>query len=333
MPLWYTFIVMKQLPDSKTPSNKVGLALVVVVLIVAGTIFGSKIKFDVPIKDLQNVELVVERKTQSDFKSGDADEDRLPDWLEEFYKTDPNNPDTDGDGTKDGEEVDEDRDPAVAGPDDPLITRKDLIETEADLSDFTPGTLTDKTSIELFSQYMNLKKQGTLKTEDETKLVEDLSKKVTQEATLKPKYVEANLYIVNSTKETITVYGDRVAQVASSALLRMDSYKNLKDMAYLSQIAKEYKTYAEELSQVRVPSVTKDIHLQLINYLYNTGVFFDSLVSADADPLSSLVVLSQYKTMQVNDTQLYTSLSQYFKNNAIIFDTESTVRFWSVFGN
>jgi outer membrane protein OmpA-like peptidoglycan-associated protein len=40
-----------------------------------------------------------------DFDGADADEDGLPDALEPFYGTDPANPDTDGDGLKDGAEV------------------------------------------------------------------------------------------------------------------------------------------------------------------------------------------------------------------------------------
>jgi hypothetical protein len=45
----------------------------------------------------------------------DSDEDGLSDDLEIFYKTDKNNPDTDGDGYKDGEEVEKGYDPALPG--------------------------------------------------------------------------------------------------------------------------------------------------------------------------------------------------------------------------
>jgi hypothetical protein len=45
----------------------------------------------------------------------DSDKDGLTDDLEAFYGTDKNNPDTDGDGYKDGEEVDNGYDPLVAG--------------------------------------------------------------------------------------------------------------------------------------------------------------------------------------------------------------------------
>jgi hypothetical protein len=52
--------------------------------------------------------------------SADTDHDGLRNWEETIWKTDPNNPDTDGDGTPDGEEVNEGRDPAKKGPGDTL---------------------------------------------------------------------------------------------------------------------------------------------------------------------------------------------------------------------
>jgi len=45
----------------------------------------------------------------------DTDKDGLPDYMENLYGTDPNNPDTDGDGYKDGEEVESGYDPLISG--------------------------------------------------------------------------------------------------------------------------------------------------------------------------------------------------------------------------
>lgn len=323
-----------QLSDNKIPSNKVGFVFILVVLVVAATIFGTKIKDNIPKPlELKNVELVIERKNQENLKSGDSDNDGLVDWLEEFYKSDPKNSDTDGDGTSDGEEVEKDRDPSVAGPNDPLITRKDLINTEANFENFVPGTVTDKVSVELFSEYLMLKKQGILKPEDEARLVEDLSKKVAQSATLKPKYAATDLSITESTKNTITIYGDRTAQVSLDAFIQMDTYKYLKENQYIAKIAQEYKVYAQSLSQVTVPTVFEEVHLALINQIYNTSVLFDSMINADSDPLSSLVIMTQYQNISLNEDELYTILSDYFKNNGIIFDTETTRNFWKNFGN
>lgn len=316
------------------PSTKVGLTLTLVVLIVAGTIVSTKIeKKQDSLVDLKNIDLTVERKTQEGFKAGDSDNDGLADWLEEFYKSDSNNPDTDNDGTPDGEEVSLDRDPTIAGPNDPLITRKDLINTEADLSNFVPGTITDKTSVDLFSQYLILKKQGLLQPEDEAKLVDDLSKSVTEQASLKDAYSLKDLNITISNNDTLAVYGDRVAQISISYLSEMDSYKNLKDSEYLLTVSKIYKKYANDVSQITVPSVAQEVHLELLNYLDRTSIFFETMTSADKDPLASLVIITQYRNIDVSDSQIYTTLSQYFKNNDIIFDTESTNAFWKNFEN
>ena len=45
----------------------------------------------------------------------DTDKDGLPDYMENLYGTDLNNPDTDGDGYKDGEEVESGYDPLLSG--------------------------------------------------------------------------------------------------------------------------------------------------------------------------------------------------------------------------
>mgnify|MGYP001618473286 FL=1 len=50
----------------------------------------------------------------------DPDNDGLKNWEEEIYKTDPRNPDSDGDGYLDGEEVASGYDPAIKSPNDAL---------------------------------------------------------------------------------------------------------------------------------------------------------------------------------------------------------------------
>jgi hypothetical protein len=51
----------------------------------------------------------------NDSGQDDPDQDGLPNVLEKFYGSDPNNPDTDGDGVKDGEEVNRGDNPTGAG--------------------------------------------------------------------------------------------------------------------------------------------------------------------------------------------------------------------------
>lgn len=58
----------------------------------------------------------------SNYLLQDNDRDGLQNWEEQIYGTDPNNPDTDGDGTSDGDEVKAGRNPLVKGPNDYLNT-------------------------------------------------------------------------------------------------------------------------------------------------------------------------------------------------------------------
>lgn len=62
----------------------------------------------------------------------DSDGDGLKDWEEAIWRTDIANPDTDGDGTPDGEEVEKNRDPRIAGPNDKNTVTPETggIETE-----------------------------------------------------------------------------------------------------------------------------------------------------------------------------------------------------------
>ena len=85
---------------------------------------------------------------QSAVLAKDSDNDGLKDWEEQLWKTDPYNSDTDGDGTPDGLEIKQGRNPLVAGPNDKLdtntVTSKINTETQGDLSE------TDKFSRDLF---------------------------------------------------------------------------------------------------------------------------------------------------------------------------------------
>jgi hypothetical protein len=313
------------------PNNRVGFVLIFVVLSVASTVFFSKVGIKGDLTDLRNVDLVVARNTDTIQKSGDADLDGLSDWQEELWKSDPTNPDTDGDGTNDGEEIAADRDPTIAGPNDILINPSDYFQSEVDFANFASGTVSDKLSVDLFSRYLNLKQKGAITQEQQVQLVDEVAQKVAQEATLEDKYALSDFVVIASSKESVRVYGSEFARLSMMYLNRMESYKTLSEVQYLAKMAATYKEFAAAMSTISVPDVAKDVHIQIVNRLYNAGVMFEVISKSDEDPVSAMVVVGQYQAQQQGEAALYTSLAQYFKNNGIIFDDTATARFWNYF--
>ena len=315
------------------PSNKVGFILVFVVLCVASTIFFSKVQKNTTLKDLSNVDLLVVRNTDAIAKSGDGDLDGLADWQEELWKSDKDNPDTDGDGTSDGDEIAADRDPSIPGPNDKLVQPSDYFQSDVDFSNFASGTVSDRLSIDLFAKYLNLKQQGTVSVENQEKLVTEVSQKATADARLQDNFDMSELSITGSTKETVSQYGTDFAQISISYLATMDSYKSLSESQYVSRMAAAYKDFATAMADIAVPTVAQDIHIQIVNQLWRTGIMFETVGDAEEDPLRAMVVIGQYEAGQKQEAALYTSLADYFKTNGIIFNDDATVRFWNYFAS
>ncbi len=104
--------------------RKSRIALAVLLLLAGAGIAGVILSKNSAKRTISVTSLVEEAAQTTSFQNKntnlikDSDNDGLLDWEEKVYGTDPNNPDTDGDGTTDGEEIKQHRDPLVAGPND-----------------------------------------------------------------------------------------------------------------------------------------------------------------------------------------------------------------------
>jgi len=109
---------METSKPSKTITKKINIFLVIFIILIVGVISGyallrsKNIKADILQQLAQNFNM--------DNVIDDYDFDGLADWEEEIYKTSPTNPDTDGDGYLDGEEVASGFDPTKKAPNDKL---------------------------------------------------------------------------------------------------------------------------------------------------------------------------------------------------------------------
>jgi len=99
--------------------TKIPFVVIIVgaILIIGGVIFVLKYSSR---ESLLGINFGSKNSKISEENFKDSDNDGLRDWEEELFRTDPDNPDTDGDGYLDGEEVDSGHNPLVKAPGDNL---------------------------------------------------------------------------------------------------------------------------------------------------------------------------------------------------------------------
>ncbi len=159
--------------------------------------------------------------------SKDSDADGLKDWEEALWKTDPNNRDTDNDGTPDGQEIKENRNPLVAGDgkSDKLAiqnfskTGENATQTgNTSLMNSAPSTLTEAIGQNLLSSYFLTKQQkadGTLSEKDKSAIVNSITKSFQNifsgNTSLQGTYQESDVRYSNNSASSIREYGNNLA--------------------------------------------------------------------------------------------------------------------------
>ena len=89
-----------------------------------GSVLGSEHRKEQVSKFLAHLRIGKVTDLALAYTEQDTDEDGLKDWEESLWGTDVKNPDTDGDGTSDGDEVAVKRNPTIAGPDDAYVENR-----------------------------------------------------------------------------------------------------------------------------------------------------------------------------------------------------------------
>jgi len=297
---------------------------------------------------VQNFNEVKSLQVVSDLNSAkDSDNDGLPDWEESLWKTDLLNPDTDGDGAKDGDEIKQGRNPLVKGPNDKLnkdsITFVDQNKNKAASYEISSDqvSITQQIANDATTQYLKLQDAGNLNADTKKQLIDSLvnSYKPT-EATIK--YSLSSLNIVNDgTKESDKKYGNDLIFAVSSYpdIASTDPYEIFNNStngndnnagAKLSEIAKYYILLAEDLSKIPVPAALSKNHLDIINthYIMGQGIFEMSLY--DSDPINALGGLQKFASYSTVQVQNYKNVMSYLKKNNITFNKDEAGYFWEI---
>jgi hypothetical protein len=303
--------------------------VLIIVLVIGGDVFYEKIKKDDG-PEIIDADLVLKRDT-TDNSSVDGDNDGLLDWQEALYGSDSNKFDTDGDGTGDGDEIKEGRDPTIPAPDDTLVKTQDLIDTDFDVPGYTPGSLTDTLSKDLFANYLNLKSENQLNAETGNELANSLANIAGSSAQVSNQYDRSDLNIIQNNKENLQNYGGVIAITILDHVSQLENTPRLNDTEYLNNVANTYSETAKFLTTIEIPEPVANVHLEIVNKLNNTSSIISELGEYETDPVKSLLAVQKAQINSEGEVQLYRSLANYFKDNDIIFNDTRVARFWNLF--
>ncbi|MDO8555408.1 MAG: hypothetical protein Q7R75_02485 [bacterium] len=314
--------------------KKLILGLIILLLALAGwfLIFSPK----------NLASIVYESKSALGFKNTDentdSDNDGLKDWEETLWKTDPRKADTDGDGTPDGQEIKENRNPLVKGPNDSLLeTVLPLAGSENQNQE--QQTLTDILGKEIISTAL------TAKTQSGQPLSESQKSKIMSSFVFSLDTLSKNDSAVYESKDVHLVpagnpektkaYGNDIAaiikkyfdpldeselDVLQNALKNQDEAKLKK----LENLSAAYENSSKEISNIDVPYEFLENHLAVINSFHQISVELKNMQKVFSDPALGLVAIKQYKESSQKAYEALKGINNYFTKNGIVFDKKES---------
>jgi hypothetical protein len=316
--------------------------IVIVSLIVGGIIGFDLINKNEPEKknEKNNRSLSVSNLESSIFKKPeDKDVDGLFDWEEILRGTDLNNPDTDNDGTRDGDEIRSGRNPLVAGPDDILsnsgISNPFLIGQENFHIELKEGTLSESISSAFVSNYLLLKENNAFDKEMSEKLAEQTALNIAASTEIKSVYSKSNLSIFSDkNKDKIKKYGNNFANIfidMLATLANTEESDSKTEQEYLEKIAAVYVFFGEEMLKIEVPEEIANYHLNFSNNLNILGIALLKLNKADDDPIDGIFTAGQFQEASEEQQVIMQEIANYFRSNGIIFSDQESGTMWNNF--
>lgn len=277
--------------------------------------------------------------------NSDADHDGLKAWEEALYGTDPNNPDTDGDGTSDGDEVKAGRSPLVKGPNDKM--------NSAALA-ATPKNPTDDTSKNLTFQIVkNLASSGILSSIDlQTGNVSgDFLKNFTLPSGAdQTKFLASAAVITKSDltinqsrdNDTVRQYFNSLGRVLaknlsniteddSTIVLDATQKNDPNRLNDLNRIIAAFNGIVTDGKKLAVPSGYEDFAVREFNYVLETKRAVELEKNFFTDPIAGLLAVEARISLAAEFKNFQTDTKNLLQGRGIIFSsTDDAMRLFPV---
>lgn len=288
----------------KIMKHKILISIIVFALLLLG---GAALLKREKTETVYNMALKENIAKAAEILNRDKDGDALKDWEEELWKTNPAIPDTDADGTTDGEEIRLRRDPLVPGPNDAFDEK--TVQEKINEVPKKPETETERMSREFFAGYLELKQQGGGKISSEALqgLVYDTFLSASLLSEEGKRYGATDIKTEDSGEEALREYGNQIGALIAAhspsdlpedpftIFKRAVETENPDELADLGRYTAEYKGMTEDLLALTVPEKAARIHLELLNAFQGIAENTAALEKIFTDSLKAMPAIAQYQ--------------------------------------
>jgi hypothetical protein len=231
----------------------------------------------------------------------DPDHDGLTNIQEMIWNTDPFNPDTDGDGFKDGEEVASGHDPLKPGPNDLLpatnITEKTSLLMASGLS---AGVLSKDADSATYGNALaditNSIVTDSNKALDPINVPVGPSVSSSDSKTEQQKYVDTIGLIIFNDLWGQLINEPRVATM-KFANFNLDSSQNIADtQEYFNTKAAYYQKVLAKINDIAVPPSWLEVHHQILTGLRTLIINHQALSHMSEDPMKGISAMNNLMT-------------------------------------
>ena len=275
----------------------------------------------------------------------DSDCDGLTNAEEKLYGTDPNNPDTDGDGYSDGVEVKSGYDPLKPAPGDKITSITDSTSSPISTQASNNNSLTETFSKD-FDSFLKSKGSTPISTDDVNTFVDsELASKTDNHVTfdtlpeidssqikiLKQNYAglsdaekkqrlanDANRYLEQVLYLLVSNAPNAITSKSDFYTLQQEFINHLSelskpnpDLSYFSDLGNRIEVVMSQINDIEVPETMLDLHIKFLRLAKGLLTMRD-LPSADNDPLGKMLILTKesdfiklYSDFFTNDLQNY----------------------------
>jgi hypothetical protein len=257
----------------------------------------------------------------------DSDKDGLKDWEEVLWKTDPNNPDTDGDGVLDGEEVKLGRNPVISGPNDELSDLATGLETESSIGNPASKFESSLNFTQEFAKGLSIQAVSGEQA-DFSAVLNSLEHSAAQGmaefiAKLNPQISAKELKTSNDNSfEAIQKYADEVSKAIPKNPYPQKTEDDVfakamqtKDFSIIDEYIDYYDEAINNMKAIVAPYDFLDIHKREIELFMATKMVYESVKEVETDPLKTVLALKQNEKIREEMSELLVDFLEFVQEH------------------